>query len=78
MGKADVEGFEPEVVAVAQSVLRQAPLQAVLLEGQQPEVEAAMQATGFSRFHYEPLSCLLRPASRGEPGGQYALWIRVF
>jgi FkbM family methyltransferase len=78
MWKVDVEGFEPEVMAGAQSVLRQASLQAVLLEGQQPEVEAAMQAAGFSRAHYEPLQRSLRPASRDEPGGQNALWIRDF
>ncbi len=53
MWRADVQGFEPEVVAGAQSVSRQAPLQAVLLEGQQPEVEAAMQVAGFSRAQYE-------------------------
>jgi endo-1,4-beta-mannosidase len=54
------------------------PLQAVLLEGQQPEAEAAMQAAGFSRAHYEPRSCSLRLVSWDGPGSKNSLWVRDF
>ncbi len=71
-------GFEPEVIAGAQSVLRQASLQAVLLEGQRPEVNAAMQAAGFSRAQYGSRSCSLRLVSGDQPSSQNALWVRDF
>ena len=78
MWKVHVEGFEPEVIAGAQSVLRQASLQAVLLAGQRPEVNAAMQAAGFSLAQYGPRSRSLRLVSGDQPSSQNALWVRDF
>ena len=76
MWKVDVEGFEPDVIAGARSVLRQKSLQAVLLEGSQPVVESAMLGAGFRRAHYEPFSRSLRLDTGSEPQGQNTLWIK--
>lgn len=72
--KVDVEGFEQEVLSGAARSLADPSLRAVLLEGRQPAVNAAMRAQGFQPADYDPWSRSLTFDGLTQRGNQ--LWIR--
>lgn len=72
--KVEVEGFEEEVLSGAARSLDDPSLKAVLLEGRQPAVNAAMRAHGFQSGGYDPWSCTLSLEGLSQRGNQ--LWIR--
>jgi len=54
MIKIDVEGYEAEVFRGAEATLNAQSLRAIITEGQQPEVIAALRAAGFLQYRYDP------------------------
>jgi FkbM family methyltransferase len=54
--KLDVEGFEAEVLVGASDLLKSKNLVAIVTEGQQPEVIAALTDAGLVRRYYDPRS----------------------
>lgn len=77
MWKVDVEGFEIEVLKGSRSALRQEFLQAILLEGQSPEVNSLVTDAGFRKATYEPFSrdlTVIDDEKTGRSANQ--LWVR--
>lgn len=63
--KMDVEGYEPQVVAGAASVLKNNSLLAVIAETTDERMHSLLHASGFDPVTYEPFSRSLFPAPDG-------------
>ncbi len=76
--KVDVEGYESEVLQGATQSLSNPELRAVLLEADNPALQATMQDAGFYRFVYDPFSRQLKPIldAQQSKAGHNQLWIR--
>jgi FkbM family methyltransferase len=55
MIKIDVEGYEVEVFRRAGATLSAQSLKAIITEGRPPEVIAALRASGFLQYRYDPV-----------------------
>lgn len=71
--KIDVEGFEQDVLEGASHTLRKSSLLAIIIEGQDDQVNRTLADAGFVDVNYLPLQRLIRPHAETTSN---RIWVR--